>query len=271
MPPRETPEPPPLTARVWLRAGLVGLVAFFWVTLFWFRPARRWPGWDTWRTFLHATIHELTGVGGAGAWMIRSVFFVLLAVVLTKLLLKRPLLLGLPDLRSAPMRLVGVALLVALPVQLALGAMPGMHASYAKLFGDAGPTWIAANALNIVFEHMFVEGVVLGAALPLGVLALAEPARVGRFASIGLGFPEAGPRTLSSWLGVAPAAWPAILAQGLIFFLNHFTKNPFEIATSLPGGIAVGWLTLRTRSFWPGMLLHLVTGAVVLGTIALLR
>jgi membrane protease YdiL (CAAX protease family) len=70
---------------------------------------------------------------------------------------------------------------------------------------------------------------------------------------------------------VPAAAWPAIVGQGLVFGCIHFTKAPSELLSAFPGGVSVGWLTVRTGSIWPAAALHLGTGAVVLATMWLSR
>jgi hypothetical protein len=266
-------------ARAVARASAALLLFGAWSTFMWFQPARRWPVVGV----VRGTFRELAagwGLGDHYAWAARVAVFTPLGILLASLLVWRPprafiLHGGAPP--TAMRRLLGLALIVALPFQIALGAAPGMHHFYRRFFEDQALSHLMANALTIAAEHLWIEGAMLGLALPVGLLVATpvdEP-RVGRLARFGLGFPEraaaASQRTVSAWLGVPPLAWPAILAQGLLFFLIHVHKHPGELATSLPGGIAVGWLTLRTRSFVPAMVLHFVTGGVVLLTMTLTR
>jgi len=57
-------------------------------------------------------------------------------------------------------------------------------------------------------------------------------------------------------------AWGAVLVQALLFALLHWSyvkgasKPPVEVLSALPGGIILGILALRTRSFLYGFLAH---------------
>jgi uncharacterized protein len=48
----------------------------------------------------------------------------------------------------------------------------------------------------------------------------------------------------------------AVLIQTVPFVLMHFGKPELEVLGSIPAGVALGVLALRTRSFWYGALLH---------------
>lgn len=49
----------------------------------------------------------------------------------------------------------------------------------------------------------------------------------------------------------------AIVVQMVPFALSHWGRPPLELWTSFPGGLIVGWLAYRSRSFLPGFVLHL--------------
>ena len=61
-----------------------------------------------------------------------------------------------------------------------------------------------------------------------------------------------------SWL----RAWGAVIVQALVFMLLHWSldpsaaKPPAEVLSALPGGLILGVLALRTRSFVYGFLAH---------------
>jgi membrane protease YdiL (CAAX protease family) len=50
--------------------------------------------------------------------------------------------------------------------------------------------------------------------------------------------------------------WWAVLVQAAAFGLMHYTKVPMEFYASFVGGIILGWLALRARSFLPCFTLH---------------
>ena len=45
----------------------------------------------------------------------------------------------------------------------------------------------------------------------------------------------------------------------LPFVVHHFEKPDLEALSSILGGLALGWLALRTRSFWYGAFIHAAT------------
>ena len=58
----------------------------------------------------------------------------------------------------------------------------------------------------------------------------------------------------------------AIFVQAMPFMILHFGKPSLEALSSIFGGILLGWLALRTRSFWYGVFIH-ATMAVALDLI----
>ncbi|MGM9482525.1 lysostaphin resistance A-like protein [Roseateles sp. NT4] len=48
--------------------------------------------------------------------------------------------------------------------------------------------------------------------------------------------------------------WPAILGSALLFGLSHM--NIYQCVAASVVGLVIGWLYERTRSLWPGILLH---------------
>lgn len=57
-------------------------------------------------------------------------------------------------------------------------------------------------------------------------------------------------KTLGFWV---------VFVQMLPFVVAHFEKPDLESLSSIVGGIALGWLALRTRSFWYGAFIHAAT------------
>jgi membrane protease YdiL (CAAX protease family) len=48
----------------------------------------------------------------------------------------------------------------------------------------------------------------------------------------------------------------AVLVSTIPFVLMHFGKPELEVVASLPAGLILCWIALRSRSIWPGVLLH---------------
>jgi hypothetical protein len=261
------------TARLVVRTSAVIAAALAWTSLFWFVPARQaFPFVHAAADAIHGAIRTMTGLRAPWVWVVKSYLLagvVVLAVAAVRGRHRTGL--GLPS--STGLRLFAVAVVVGLPFQVALGLDDSVARYYRSFFGARGAEWIVANALVMLVEHAFIEGAVLSLALPAGLPAVDERPRRGLpglpfLGSLGVGplvDPQApGPRT---FLAVPTEAWPAIVGQGLVFGCIHFTKAPSELVTAFPGGIAVGWVTVRTGSVWPAALLHLVTGAVVVLTL----
>lgn len=64
--------------------------------------------------------------------------------------------------------------------------------------------------------------------------------------------------SLEKTLGV----WTAFV-QMLPFVVMHFGKPDLESMSSVFGGIALGWLALRTRSIWYGVFIHAATAVTL--------
>jgi membrane protease YdiL (CAAX protease family) len=59
--------------------------------------------------------------------------------------------------------------------------------------------------------------------------------------------------------------WPAILGSALLFGLTHM--NIYQCVAAFITGTLMGWLYERTRSLWPGLLLHAsYNSALMFGT-----
>jgi len=57
-----------------------------------------------------------------------------------------------------------------------------------------------------------------------------------------------------------------LLVSGALFAAVHFGKPRLELALSMPGGLAVAYLTLRSHSIWPAIVAHYALNAVALIT-----
>jgi hypothetical protein len=260
---------PAFMDRPWPRAVVVGVLGFAWTTLALFAPARHWPITGPINAWMQGFFVG-TGLPRMLAWGVRAALLTAVSYALLRWIVKRPFALTSWHLPHDMRRLLWLSLAVAFPMQILLGLNGAVQAYYASLFAPGGVWRILANVIGIASEHVWVEGVVLGLALVPAAMPT-EVVRTGRLARFGVGFPADGPRTIESWFGIPRAAWPALCAQASVYCLVHFTKAPAELLTSAPAGFAVGWLSLRTRSFWPAAILHLATGAVVLATIAVTR
>ncbi|MBM4280406.1 MAG: CPBP family intramembrane metalloprotease [Deltaproteobacteria bacterium] len=259
------------------RVVVVVALALAWTSLFWFVPPQRaFPVVDAAADAVSDAVRAATGLRAPWLWVAKSTLLAGGVVVVVALWQGRHRT-GLALPAGPGLGLFAVAVVVALPFQIALGLDDAVARYYRSFFGPRGHEWIVANAVVMLVEHAFIEGVVLSLALSGGLPPVDERPRRGLrglpwLGALGLGPlvdpTRAGPRTL---LAVPIDAWPALIGQGFVFGCIHFTKAPSELVTAFPGGVAVGWLTVRTGSIWPAALLHLVTGAVVFTTLRATR
>jgi hypothetical protein len=64
--------------------------------------------------------------------------------------------------------------------------------------------------------------------------------------------------------GMEPALGElAIYVQIIPFVIAHIGKPELETLSSLVGGILLGYIVRRCRSFWPAFVLHLLLGSVI--------
>ncbi len=132
---------------------------------------------------------------------------------------------------------------------------PTHHVSYEMWVTLAGI--IPEHALICgLFVTVFLPGLSLHRARP-PVLTGGASVTTRAFRRLGLAQPprEGGSRVLG-WFGLNGRALWAISASGVLFFAVHFGKDLAELATSLPGGVAIAYVTLRSRSIWPAVVAH---------------
>ena len=263
--------------RAILRASIVCGLGFLWTWLFWFKPARSIPVIQD-AVFAVDDLFGLVPIRGSLAGAFKSCVLVLVPVAVILAIVRRPTALGLGGAARYGWRIIALAFAIALPFCIWLGMRPGMHTNYAVIFGDRGWKALLANALVIVAEHAWIEGVILALALPGGGFAspsaTGDPPRRGALAFFGFGFPadlRHDQCSLWQWLGMPAIVMPSLVLQALTFGAVHVGKEWGEIVTAFPGGLGLGMLTYRIRSFWPSVILHLGTGAMILLTILLTR
>ncbi len=260
---------PVTSSRIWLRALVATLLGLFWVSLFWIAPLRHWPFWAEWYRETDRLVFELLGLKGSWRWVFKSYVLVLTPIVVLWLFGRPPKALGMGRMADQGWRIVALGFALSLPALVWLGMRPGMHRYYKRMFTADGLEPLLANALVIVVEHAFIEGLLLAMALPRGFRFEElgpEPERRGRLAWLGFGNTP-GKQGFFDWLGVPPQVMPALLGQGLVFGLVHAGKEVGELISSFPGGFGLGLLPYRIRSVWPSVLLHLGTGAIILLTV----
>lgn len=89
------------------------------------------------------------------------------------------------------------------------------------------------------------------ATLSIGYFVIYEIALIGYFVAWEFFFRGWLTLTLEKRFGAQ-----AVFIQMLPFVVAHFDKPDLESISSIAGGIALGWLAIRTRSFWYGAFIH---------------
>lgn len=136
--------------------------------------------------------------------------------------------------------------------------------------------------VNMLSEHFFLHGIVLGACRrggrwPPAAPTTLRPARgFGRLLQwLGLAVPmdnATGLRRATRWIGLPDGCVRAVAVSSLMFALIHLGKDPRELLLSIPGGIALAYIALRTNTWLVPFLLHLATaGTAWLLVLAQLR
>ncbi len=184
--------------RAILRATIVCGLGFMWTWLFWFQPARSFPVIEH-AIFAVDHVFNLVPIRGSFAWAFKSYVLVLVPIAVILAIVRRPTALGLGGVARYGWRIIVLGFAIALPFCIWLGLRPGMHTYYALMFKDGGWKLLLANALVIVVEHAWIEGVILALALPGGGFASSSAdsdlARLGALAFLGVGFPRTSPTT----------------------------------------------------------------------------
>ncbi len=255
-----------------IRASLVTAFSLAWVSLFWVQPARGWPWLSTVITSIDRGMADLTGLDILARWVVTGYVFVLVPIACLRLagISFRQMALGWPHRDG--WRLAGAGLGLAVPVLVILGMDSSMQQFYGPMLGPGALQVVCADALVIVIEHAWSMGVTLALAVPPpGVEgpAIVAP-RPGWLAFLGLGR-RPGQSGIAAWLGLRPDIWPAVIGQAVVFTVVHLGKETVEILAAFPGALGLAILTLRSRSIWPGVVVHLATGAILLAVVYLGR
>ena len=159
--------------------------------------------------------------------------------------------------------MVAVCILVALPFAFFI-AWEQPTVSEAARTGFSRP--LSRKLLFVastVPEHILITGICVASFLPrarlpaLPALAPVEGGGTKRVLRwLGLAQPSDPGRPLIhrllTWLGLDASAALAIAGGGILFGIVHVGARPVTLATSFPGGMAVCYVTYRSRSIWPG-------------------
>lgn len=119
--------------------------------------------------------------------------------------------------------------------------------------------------LSMIPEHFLVTGVCTALMLPgrrLPSPVCLDPVEGDlitkgfRWFGLAQGSANTGGNRILEWFGLTWVSLFAIVASGAVFRMIHLGKDDLELALSFPGGVAIAYMTIRTRSIWPSVISH---------------
>lgn len=174
-------------------------------------------------------------------------------------------------------RFTGAGVVLSIPFGLwFLAVSPQAIAEVWKDFRYIG----LCGGIAMIPEHFLICGVFVALLLPERKLPEDVPLtpadgstirRCLRWLGLAQSPQGTGRHAALAWFGLTPATLFAVLASGLLFLIAHVGEHGLELALAMPGGAAVAYMTLRSRSIWPGLLAHYALNLVPLGLWLLLR
>ena len=259
------------------------------------RPSASWPthlreligALRRWLFGLIDAGYEILGIPQAATELRWSAYFLLTSAlvpwaVLGVLRRGRPYDIGFRRPNRIGWRVVIVGCLLALPFQIWMVDSPTFDRQYLPQIERVGMLgFLLYYAVIILVEHFFFHGVLLGACRmggrwpsPAAVAADADDPAGRILQWIGLCQPTdgtSGLRRLTRWAGLQDGCVPAIMISALLFAAVHLGKDPRELILSLPGGIALGYISYRTNTWLIPFLLHASTAGMACALMLLMR
>jgi len=176
-------------------------------------------------------------------------------------------------------RFVLVGYLVTLPLLFWMVHGAGFSSHYVPHLKRAGPgPYLMFQFANLLSEHFFFHGVLLSAFRvelrwppPPGFTQNATNGLNRALQWFGLAQPVAGQgccHRVARWMGMPHGCGLAVFASGLLFGLVHLSKDPRELALSIPGGVAAAFLSYRTNSWLTPFVIHLAIAGTALTLVA---
>ena len=251
------------------------------------------PKLSTWTDQLQRAIREMIEAAVAFLGVERvtfeirwAIYFVLAAGVIPWAVLAlarrgRPYNLGFRLPNRIGWRIIAVGWLLAFPFQLWM-IKGASFADYYRpqLERSGGLVFLSYYAAVILAEHFYFHGFLLatcrsGGSWP-GPATVVPPGgglRVSVLQWLGLCQPvdgATGTAKLTRWIGLQDRCLLPILVSVLLFAAVHLGKDPRELALSLPGGIALGYVSYRTNTWFIPFLLHALNAGTACALMLLL-
>ena len=230
---------------------------------------------------------HFVGISSVSTELRNGAYLVLMAGIVPWLLMVairrgRPYDLGVRLPNRIGWRILFVGYLAALPFQYWMVLSPGFLAYYEPRLVHAGLTaFLSFYAVNMLTEHFFFHGVLLGACRvgrrwptppPVATNATSLWGRIGQW--LGLAQPHEGTRGLERvirWIGLPTGCVTAVVVSAALFGVVHIGKDPRELLLSLPGGVALAYVAYRSNSWIIPYLLHLATAGTALAMMMAMR
>ena len=159
---------------------------------------------------------------------------------------------GLGMLNRLGIRLTILAIFISIPF--------GLWIQLASPYPHRLTTMYALSLFNKIPEHFLILGILVALMLPhrrLPTPAFTAPiegsplTRVLRWLGIAQPVTADSDNRVLAWFGLNWTSLFAIIVSGLVFYMIHLGRaNNVEVALSLPGGIMVSYITIRTHSIW---------------------
>jgi len=262
---RPGPDDSAITA-AWLIVGVIYL------TLFWGRVVCYLPQpFDRWGQLARPTL---------AAWLRDSPWLWLVAHIVIGVVIPGVVLaafhrkltdvgLGPPNVLGRRMTLVGA--LLSIPFGLWLMRV------YPSLALRSLGTHDICSLLVMIPEHFLICGVYVALFLPGRRLSKTIPqapiegkATLRALCWLGLAQPPTSETAdpVVAWFGLTRRSLLAVVVSGALFCLVHVGKETLEAALSFPGGVAVAYVTLRSRSIWPAIIAHWAMNLIPLALLA---
>lgn len=159
---------------------------------------------------------------------------------------------GLGMLNSLGIRLTVLAIFISIPF--------GLWIQIASPYPHILTTSYALSLFNKIPEHFLILGILVALMLPKRRLPnptftapIQGPPLTRLLRWLGIAQPVTidSDNRILAWFGLNWTSFFAIVVSGLVFYMIHLGRaNHIEVALSLPGGIMVAYITMRTHSIW---------------------
>ena len=200
-------------------------------------------------------------------WVVISgIHFLIVPLIIGRFFLKFSLReMGLRGISFSQFKVLLLLYLVALPVLIWLSAREDMAQYYQPYIKEGLWTYVLWTNLIMIFEHVSLQGILVAFMEPdfhsvsSEQLISSESNKVNK-SKKGLKWV----RDFKNWFRIEPYYYFVIFLDGLLFMLIHVGKPLSEVLTAFPGGVFLGLLAFKFKSFLPCYLIHTMTAGTII-------